>query len=146
MNGKHGLFLFLGVIAISAFAPACETADLIYDGGIDTAVDTSLPDAPIDSVPDIAPEIPQPDVPADTPPPDLAADLPPDIPVPDMEEEEADEPLPPPECPGGPYGTRVGDRIADLTFPTSDGTNVSFCDYFRDVTRELLLVFYTAGW
>ena len=130
----------MGVIAISVFALACDTEDLVYQGSLDTAVDTALPDASYDYVPDIPPEIPQPDVPMDTPPPDL----PPDIPVADVEEEE--EPPPPPECPGGPYGTRVGDRIADLSFPTIDGGTLSLCDYHRDITRELLVIYYTTGW
>ena len=156
MRSKYGFQTILAVLAVCVFILGCETGDLEYEGTGDASVDAPAPDAPYDYVPDVPPEVPLADVPVDTPPPDLppdllpdmAPDLPPDLPpditVPDMEEEE--ESPPPPECPGAPYGTRIGDRIADLSFPTSDGTTVSLCDYFRDITRKLLLVYDATGW
>ena len=143
MRGNFRLHLFLSIITISVFVLACDGEYGIVNAGQDTALDTSLPDTLIDYVPDIPPAEPLPDVSVDTPPPDLPPDLPPDIPVADVVEE---EPPPPPECPGGPYGTRVGDRIADLAFPLIDGGDVHLCDYFKDITRELLIIYGTTGW
>ena len=148
MKGKFETCVFMCAMAISVFAMACETDELEFQGW-DVGVDAAIPDTPIDShVPDIPPEIPQTDVPVDTPSPDLPPDLPPDMPPdnPPADVEEEEEPPPPPECPGGPYGTNVGDRIADLSFPTIDGGTVSLCDYHEDITRELLIIYYTTGW
>ncbi len=50
------------------------------------------------------------------------------------------------ECPGPPYGTLVGDTIADHEFVSYDGSSLSLCD-IRDVPgNRLLLVYGTAGW
>jgi peroxiredoxin len=133
-------------VALSG-AVGCEADESglqwVLDTGQDVQPDLPLADAPLpDVVPD--PEYDQslPDV-VQEPPPDNPAEI---ALVDEVEDVPAEEPPPPPEYPAGPYGTRIGDRIEDLTFLTIDGTNVSFHDYYQDTTRELLLVFHTAGW
>jgi hypothetical protein len=107
------------------------------------------PDAAPETQPDIQVVENVPDPVDDQPPPDLAPDPTPDLPPaeePPVEIVEEEQPPPALDYPPGPYGTRVGDRIANLTFFTIDSVNVSLLDFYRDTSRKLLLIYSTAGW
>ncbi len=135
------------ILALAVVGPmGCEADEgsfqWVLDTGQEAQPDLPLPDTPL---PDMVPE-PE----YDQPLPDVSQEPPPDDPVEitvvDTVEDVPVEEPPPPAYPSGPYGTRIGDRIEDLTFTTIDGTSVSFHDFYWDTTRELLLVFQTAGW
>lgn len=48
--------------------------------------------------------------------------------------------------PPGPYGTGVGDTIADIAFTDQDGAPISLGDLYRDDSARLLLVSTSAEW
>lgn len=122
----------LTAIIVFSLVMACGTDELEYDAGIDVTADTTV-------------DVPIPDVELDFPV-DTTPDLVPD-PVEDLTPDPVEEEIPTVACPlPGPYGTRKGNITNDMAFPSIDGGNVGFCDFRRDTTRKLLLVYSAAGW
>jgi peroxiredoxin len=127
------VFLFaLLAPAVALWASGCEDGDGEEDTVIDTSPDPQEEDPAAE--PDPQEEEQGEEDPVDEPPPDLPLDLPSEVPD------------GPENCPPPPYGVEIGDIIQPLEFISVDDTMISLCDYYKDTSLKLLLIYATAGW
>jgi thiol-disulfide isomerase/thioredoxin len=66
--------------------------------------------------------------------------------LPDADDRSDSDSSPEQAYPAGPYGTGVGDTIADIAFTDHEGAPLSLGDLYRDDSARLLLVSTSAEW
>lgn len=114
-----------GALLVALFlACACGGGEAKDDGTVDAAPDPQAEEpAPEDAQEGEGDVLPEPSL-----------ELPPET----LEEPEY--------CYPPPYGTGIGDTLQNHQFISIEDTLVSMCDFHRDESMKLLLVYATAGW